>query len=100
MKYEDVQVGMHVFLKDGYEEKFKGCVGRVIAKRIEQPLYGGILLNFDDVDCSKRETSGHYDDVYPSPEYIYLPEALVVPKKKNSLVGSSLCNGTNITRYT
>lgn len=81
MNYEDVQVGMYVFLKDGYDNRFKGCVGRVIAKRISQDFLGGILLNFDDANTKIWNTSGHYDNISASREYTYLDEALVFPKK-------------------
>lgn len=83
MKYADVQVGMLVYLKDGFETKFKKCVGRVIAKRKVPNHWGeNILLNFDNTDPNVWETSGHYESISHASEYIHLPEALERPEKR------------------
>lgn len=81
MNYEDVKVGMHVYLKDGYQENFIGCIGRVIAKRKTiSPKGSNILMDFS-LNGNKPPFIGHKDwiSLGSHHEYDLLPEALERP---------------------
>jgi hypothetical protein len=81
MNYEDVKVGMLVYLANGYDGKFKGCVGRVIAKRKTIYLGRNILVDFS-LHGDEPPFEGHDDYVpfYNRDNYDTLPEALERPK--------------------
>jgi hypothetical protein len=84
MNYGDIQVGMLVYLAEGYQWNFEGCVGRVIAKQHNKYTGTNILLDFS-LNGNKPPFEGHKDFIPLDDrnKYDMLPEALDEPKYKS-----------------
>lgn len=85
MKYEDVRVGMLVYLKDGYQGNFRECIGRVIAKRNNPIRWGSNILVDFSLDGNEPPFQGHKNRIFPEEQHLFtlLPEALETPKYKS-----------------